>query len=100
MDVCLLKGKIHRVRVTDANVEYEGSVEIDAALMEAAHILPYEKVHLWSLTTGDRLETYAVAAPAGGGEICTNGAAAVRIKKGETIIITAFAWMNEKNYKP
>ncbi len=96
MDVCLLKGKIHRARVTEANVEYEGSVTIDAALLEAAHILPFEKVHIWSLTSGERLDTYAVVGTAGRGEICTNGAAALRIKKGETIIIAAFVWMDDK----
>ncbi len=96
MFTCILKGKIHGAKVTDANVEYEGSVTIDAALMEAANILPYERVHLWSLTTGRRLDTYVIPGKADLGEVCTNGAAAVRIKKGEVIIIAAFAWMDEE----
>ena len=103
MYTCKLKGKIHGAKVTDASVEYEGSVTIDAALMEAAHIVPYEKVSIWSLTTGERLETYAIAGKGGLGDVCTNGAAALRIKKGEKVIIAAFAWMDEKevnSYRP
>lgn len=96
MNVCLLKGKIHGAKVTDGNVAYEGSVTIDAALMEAAGIVPYEKVNVWSLSTGERLETYVIAGQAGQGEICMNGAAALRIKTGERIIIAAFAWFEDK----
>ena len=96
MNVCLLKGKIHGAKVTDGNVAYEGSVTIDEALMEAAGIVPFEKVNVWSLSTGERLETYAIAGQAGQGEICMNGAAALRIKSGERIIIAAFAWFEEK----
>ncbi len=103
MNVCLLKGKIHGAKVTDGNVAYEGSVTIDASLMEAAGIVPYEKVNVWSLSTGERLETYAIAGQAGQGEICMNGAAALRIKTGERIIIAAFAWFEDKEargYQP
>ncbi len=99
MYICKLKGKIHGAKVTDASVEYEGSLTIDPNLMEAAHIAPYEKVSIWSLTSGERLETYAIPGKAGLEEICTNGAAALRIKKGEKIIIAVFAWMDEKEEK-
>lgn len=92
----MLKGKIHGAVVTDANVEYEGSITIDAALMKAARILTHEQVQVWSLTSGARLATYAIPGAAGSGEICINGAAAHRIKKGEVVIIASFAWMDEK----
>ena len=72
----LFKSKIHRATVTQADLDYEGSVTIDAALMRAADILPYEKVHIWNRTNGARLETYALEGPAGSGVICVNGAAA------------------------
>ena len=72
----LFKSKIHRATVTQADLDYEGSVTIDAELMRAADILPYEKVHIWNRTNGSRLETYALEAPAGSGVICVNGAAA------------------------
>jgi aspartate 1-decarboxylase len=93
---CMLKGKIHGATVTDANVAYEGSITIDRALMEAAGILTHERVQVWSVTTGERLATYAIPGAAGSGEICVNGAAAHRIKKDEVVIIAAFAWMDEK----
>lgn len=96
MQRCMLKGKIHHIRITDANVAYEGSITIDAALMSAADIRPYEQVHVWSLDSGERLETYAIPGEAGSGQACMNGAAAHRIKQGETVIIASFAWMDEK----
>ena len=95
MDICLLKGKIHGAKITDGNVAYEGSVTVDGALMDAAGIVPYEKVHVWSLSSGERLETYAIPGPAGKGEVCMNGAAALRIKTGERVIIAAFAWIHD-----
>lgn len=96
MQRSMLKGKVHGATVTDARVEYEGSITIDAALMEAADMVPYEHVHVWSLTTGERIETYAIPGEAGSGKICINGAAAHRIKKGESVIITTFTWLEEK----
>jgi aspartate 1-decarboxylase len=92
----MLKGKIHGAVVTDANVAYEGSITIDAALMDAAGILPHEQVQVWSVTTGERLATYAIPGVPGAGDVCINGAAAHRIKKDEVVIIAAFAWMDEK----
>jgi aspartate 1-decarboxylase len=91
----LLKGKIHRATVTMANVEYEGSVSIDADLLRAADILPYEAVDIWDCTNGARLRTYAIEAEAGSGEICVNGAAAHLVKPGDVVIIAAFAQMDE-----
>ncbi len=92
----MLKGKIHHATVTDANVEYEGSITIDAALMDKAKLVSYEQVHVWSVTSGERLETYAIPGEAGSGQLCMNGAAAHRIKKGEVVIVASFAWLDEK----
>jgi aspartate 1-decarboxylase len=87
----LLKGKIHRATVTMADVEYEGSISIDAELLRAADILPYEAVEVWDCTNGARLRTYAIAAEAGSGEVCVNGAAAHLVKPGDVVIVAAFA---------
>ena len=87
----LFKSKIHRATVTQADLDYEGSVTIDADLMRAADILPYEKVHIWNRTNGSRLETYALEAPGGSGVICVNGAAAHLARPGDLVIIATFA---------
>ena len=87
----LFKSKIHRGTVTQADLDYEGSVTIDAELMRAADILPFEKVHIWNRTNGSRLETYALEAPAGSGVICVNGAAAHHAQPGDIVIIATFA---------
>jgi aspartate 1-decarboxylase len=87
----LFKSKIHRATVTQADLDYEGSVTIDAALMGAANILPYEKVAIWNRTNGARLETYALEGPAGSGVICVNGAAAHLARPGDIVIIATFA---------
>lgn len=96
MQRCMLKGKIHGAKITDANVAYEGSITIDAHLMDEADIRPYEQVQVWSLSTGERLDTYAIPGKSGCGDVCMNGAAAHRIKKDEVVIIASFAWMDEK----
>lgn len=96
MDVTLLKGKIHRAVVTQAEVDYVGSITIDAALMEAAGILEYEQVHVANVTSGKRLVTYAIAGEAGSGIICLNGAAAHDANIGDKVIIMAYANMSEK----
>jgi aspartate 1-decarboxylase len=85
------KSKIHRATVTQADLDYEGSVTIDADLMRAADILPYEKVHIWNRTNGSRLETYALEGPPGSGTICVNGAAAHLARPGDVVIIATFA---------
>jgi aspartate 1-decarboxylase len=87
----MLKSKIHRATVTDANVEYEGSITIDAALMEEANISPYEEVHIWNLANGERLVTYAISGKPGSGIVCVNGAAARRVHRGDTVIISSYA---------
>ena len=87
----LFKSKIHRATVTQADLDYEGSVTIDAELMRAADILPYEKVHIWNRSNGSRLETYALEAAPGSGVICVNGAAAHHARPGDIVIIATFA---------
>jgi len=86
----LLKAKIHRATVTRADLHYEGSIAIDELLMEAAGIVPFESVHIWNVTNGERLQTYALPSPKGSGEICLNGAAALRAEVGDLVIIAAF----------
>src|SRR5881398_142194 len=86
----MLKSKIHRATVTDANVDYKGSVTIDSRLLEAADILPFEEVHVWNVTSGTRLRTYAMAGEAGSGVVCINGAAAHLAKPGDIVIIATF----------
>ncbi len=85
-----LRSKIHKARVTEANVDYIGSITIDEELIEKAGLLPGEKVLVVSNTSGERLETYVIAGERGSGMICMNGAAALVIKKGEEIIIMGF----------
>lgn len=86
----MLKGKIHRARVTEANIDYEGSITIDRVLMEAADILPYEMVHVLDINNGARVQTYAIEGEAGSGVICANGAAARLIHPGDKVIIVAY----------
>lgn len=92
----MLKSKIHRARVTDADVDYEGSVAIDVTLMEAAGILPFEKVEIYNITNGNRLQTYAIVAEPDSGEVCINGAAAHLAGPGDIVIIATYTTMSEK----
>jgi aspartate 1-decarboxylase len=92
----LFKSKIHRATVTHADLEYEGSVTIDGNLMRAANMLPYEHVHVWNVTTGSRLETYALEGPDDSGLICVNGAAAHHFKPGHVVILATFAEANDE----
>lgn len=94
MQISILKSKIHKATVTDANIHYMGSITIDADLMEHAGILPYEKVLVASLESGERLETYAIEGKRGSGEICLNGAAAKKILKDDKVIILSFVLCN------
>ena len=99
----ILKSKIHRVQVTEANLEYVGSITIDEALMEAANIYAGEKVQVVDNTNGARLETYVIAGRRGSGCICMNGAAAHLIHVGDTVIIMAYALMTPEEaraFKP
>ncbi|SHG17987.1 L-aspartate 1-decarboxylase [Desulfacinum infernum DSM 9756] len=91
----MLKSKLHRARVTDANLEYEGSLTIDQNLMELADILPFEQVKVYNVTNGARFETYAICGPPGGGDICLNGAAARMGAPGDLIIIATYAEYEE-----
>ena len=103
MQLRMLKGKIHRATVTGADLNYEGSIEIDSSLMEAANILPFEQVDIWSITTGDRFSTYALPAEKHSGVIALNGAAARKVQPGDEIIIAAFVSVNEReapHWKP
>lgn len=92
----ILKSKIHRAVVTDANLDYEGSISIDASLLERAHILPYEKVDIYNVTNGERFSTYAIAAPPNSQTICINGAAAHKAKLGDLIIIVSYQVVSEE----
>lgn len=87
----LLKSKIHRATVTEANVEYEGSVTIDQNLLDAADMLAYERVDIWNCTNGNRLSTYVIEGERGEGQICINGAAAHLMKPGDLVIIASWA---------
>jgi len=87
----MMKGKVHRARITEANLHYEGSITLDQDLMEAADILEYEQVHVLDINNGNRLTTYAISGPRGSGVCCINGAAARLVGKGDTVIILAYA---------
>ncbi|MBN1787923.1 MAG: aspartate 1-decarboxylase [Sedimentisphaerales bacterium] len=103
MQLKVLKSKIHRATVTGAHVDYPGSIGIDAALMEAAGIIPYELVLVVDITNGARLETYAVPEPAGSGKVTILGAAAKVMYKSDIVIIMSFAYLTPdeaKDFKP
>ena len=95
----MLKSKIHRATVTDANLHYEGSVTVDPVLMEAADLLPFEQVHLLDIHNGARLETYVIQGERGSREICVNGAAAHLIHRGDTLIIVSYDTLSEDEAK-
>lgn len=90
MQLTILKGKLHRARVTHAELDYEGSCAIDARLLELAGIVPYEQIHIYDVTNGERFSTYAILAEAGSGVISINGAAAHKAHVGDCIIICAY----------
>jgi aspartate 1-decarboxylase len=93
MQRIMLKSKIHRATVTGADLHYEGSVTIDRDLMDAADIVSYEKVAVWNVTNGSRLETYAIEGQRGSGVICLNGAAARLVAPKDLVIIASFVNM-------
>lgn len=98
-----LRSKIHRATVTHADLDYEGSVSIDEDLLEAAGIWEYEAVHVWNITRGTRLQTYAIRGERGSGVICINGAAAHLNKPGDLVILASFAELEESEaraFKP
>ena len=93
MDRVMFRSKIHRATVTDANLDYEGSITIDPELLRLADILPNEQVHVVNVTNGERLVTYAIAG--GPGDICLNGAAAHKCRPGDIVIIMTYANLRE-----
>ena len=95
----MFRSKIHRATVTQADFKYEGSVTINSDLIEAADILPHEEVHVWNVTRGTRLTTYAMAGQRGTGVICINGAAAHLVQPGDVVIIATFTELGEDQAK-
>ncbi len=93
MKLNMLKSKIHRVTVTHAELDYEGSCAIDQTLMEKANILPFEQLHIYNIANGERFTTYAITAPRGSGTIGVNGAAAHKANTGDLLIICTYAEM-------
>jgi aspartate 1-decarboxylase len=96
MQRTMMKSKIHRARVTEANLDYEGSITIDEVLLEEANILQYEQVDIYNVTNGERFHTYAIRGDRDSGVICLNGAAAHKAKKDDIIIIATYARLDEK----
>lgn len=103
MKIEVLKSKIHRVKVTDANLNYVGSITIDADLLDAANMIEGEKVHIVNNNNGERFETYIIKGERGSGMICLNGAAARRVQPDDIVIIISYAIMDfeeAKVFKP
>ena len=103
MFVEVIKSKIHRVKVTDAELSYIGSISIDRDLIDAANLVVGEKVHVLNINNGERLETYIIEGKRGSGEVTLNGPAARKAQKGDIIIIVGYAQMEfeeAKNFKP
>jgi aspartate 1-decarboxylase len=99
----MLKSKIHRATVTHADLDYEGSLTLDAQLLTAADIVPYEEVHVWNVTRGTRLRTYAMVGEAGSGVVCVNGAAAHLARPGDLVIVATFTQIDDeaaRRFKP
>lgn len=99
MEITMLKGKIHRATVTQAELDYVGSITVDTELLEASGILEYEKVQIVDVNNGNRFETYTIAGERGSGMICLNGAAARCVSVGDKIIIMAYAQMTPEEAK-
>ncbi len=93
MTVTIFKGKLHRLTVTEADLHYEGSITLDLELMEAAKLLPYEKVQVLNVNAGTRLETYTIPAARGSRTVCLNGPAARLVAPGDQVIVIAYAEM-------
>ena len=99
----MFKSKIHRATVTSANLNYEGSLTVDADLLDEADILPYEQIHVWDVSNGARLVTYALPGVRGSGEVCVNGAGAHLIKPGDLVIVATYTLMTgrkARKYQP
>lgn len=103
MQIQVMKSKLHRVTVTEADLNYIGSVTIDEDLMEAANMIEHEKVQIVNLNNGERLETYIIKGVRGSGKVCLNGPAARKVSPGDMVIIIAYALMDfeeAKSFKP
>jgi aspartate 1-decarboxylase len=103
MQIEVLKSKIHRVTVTDANLNYIGSITLDEDLMDAANMIAYEKVQVLDINNGARLETYIIKGERGSGTVCLNGAAARLVQPGDVVLIVSFANMDfeeAKSFQP
>ena len=103
MIVKALKSKIHRATVTDADINYVGSISIDKNLMKSANLLPYEQVQVLNITNGSRLDTYVIEGKENSGEICINGAAAHLVSRGDLVIVAAYCILSDsdaKTFKP
>ena len=103
MQIEVVKSKIHRVAVTEADLNYIGSITIDEDLMEAANIIENERVYIYNINNGERFETYVIKGERGSGTLCLNGAAARLVQKGDLVIIVSYATMDfeeAKNWKP
>jgi aspartate 1-decarboxylase len=99
MQRIMLKSKIHRATVTDANLNYEGSITIDEGLMKLADLVPFEKVAIYNVSNGERFSTYAIKGKKGSGVICLNGAAARKVSKGDLIIIASYVMVGDAETK-
>ncbi len=95
MNITMLKSKLHRATVTHANLDYEGSCAIDRDLLDAANITPFEQLHIYNVSNGERFTTYAIEAPRGSGMIGMNGAAAHKASAGDLVILCTYADMSE-----
>ncbi|MBD8491051.1 aspartate 1-decarboxylase [Echinicola sp. CAU 1574] len=103
MQIQLLKSKIHRVKITQAELHYVGSITIDEDLMDAANLIENEKVQIVNINNGERLETYVIKGERGSGKVCLNGPAARKAQVGDVVIIISYASMDfeeAKSYKP
>jgi aspartate 1-decarboxylase len=92
----MLKSKVHRATVTQADLDYEGSLTLDQELMDAADLRPFEGISVYNITNGSRFETYVIRGERGSGTVCINGAAAHLAGPGDLVIIACYAWMDEK----
>jgi aspartate 1-decarboxylase len=103
MKIEILKSKIHRAKVTEADINYVGSITIDEILMNAANLIEFEKVHVLNINNGERIETYVIKGKKGSGTICLNGAAARKFIKNDLVIIASYCQMDfeqAKKFKP
>jgi aspartate 1-decarboxylase len=103
MNRTMFRAKVHRIRVTECNVEYEGSLTLDTALMEAADMVPYERIEVYNIDNGNRFATYLIEGEPGSGQCCVNGAAAHMVTKGDRLILATYTTIDDEDlegYEP